>query len=118
VLLPEPLGPTMAMLLPTLSLRLEIVREPASGCPRYWNVTRSKVMSLVSRAGRSGARQRRSAPCGSAHPAVPECGAPPAADWIDTGMEMHQMGDVVGNFQNALSNVTKVPMVIWPLVAR
>src|SRR5437867_1555903 len=43
----------MAIVLPTLSLRLKLSRTRVS-LPSYWNVTRSKVMSWVMR-GRSGA---------------------------------------------------------------
>ena len=41
-----------------------------------------------------------------------------AADWIDTGMKCIKWAMLYDTSQNALSKVTKVPTVIWPLVAR
>ena len=53
MLLPEPLGPTTAMVLPTLSFRLKL-SSTGVWLFSYRKVTRSKLMSLLIR-GKSGA---------------------------------------------------------------
>ena len=55
---------------------------------------------------------------GNYRPASTTTFATYAADWIDTGMKCIRWAMLYDTSQNALSKVTKVPMVIWPLVAR